>query len=181
MIVFSEEQEKIFEFAAKGTFNMIVQAVAGAGKTTTLVECVNRVKPDKRVLLLAHNRSTRDTLKERIGERENVKIFTLHGLAWRLYVEHFEETPEIDEDKYRNYVNANMNTIGSELYKGLSANKKLMYKANSFTLIDMARNNLKQSEKEIRKMAIKKYGMTLVADECHFVANGRQRPFVYCM
>ena len=171
MIVFSEEQEKIFEFAAKGTFNMIVQAVAGAGETTTLVECVNRVKPDKRVLLLAHNRSTRDTLKERIGERENVKIFTLHGLAWRLYVEHFEETPEIDEDKYRNYVNANMNIIGSELYKGLTANKKLMYKANAFVLIDMARNNLKQSEKEIRKMAIKKYGMTLVADECHFVAN----------
>jgi len=171
MIVFSEEQEKIFEFANKGVFNMIVQAVAGAGKTTTLVECVNRIRPDRKILLLAHNRSTRDTLKERIGERENVRIFTLHGLAWRLYVEHFEETPEINEDKYRAYVNANIETIGSELYKALSQSKRMMYKANAFQLIDMARYNLKQSEKEIRKMATKKYGMSLIADECHFVAR----------
>lgn len=171
MIVFSKEQEDIFEFAAKGTFNMIVQAVAGAGKTTTLVECANRVKPEKKILLLAHNRSTRDTLRERIGEKENVRVFTLHGLAWRLYTEHFEDKPEIDDDKYRKYVNSNMDTIATDIYRCLNIPQKLMYKANVFELINMARNNLKQSEKEIRRMATKKYGMTLLADECHFVAN----------
>ena len=168
---FSKEQEDIFNYAEKGPFNMIVQAVAGAGKTTTLVECANRVSPNKKVLLLAHNRSTRDTLKERVGERSNVNIYTLHGLAWRMYKEHFEDSPDINDNKYRNYINKNMATLASEAYKALSGPKKLMYKANVFDLINKARHNLKQSEKEIRKLAIKKYGMTLVADECHFVAN----------
>ena len=168
---FSEEQKTIFDYASKGVLNIIVQAVAGAGKTTTLVECVNRVKPDKKIILLAHNRSTRDTLKERIGERENVSVFTLHGLAWRMYTEHFQDRPEINDEKYRNYINKNIDTIASDAFKELSRPKKMMYKANVFDLIDKARYNLKQSEKEIKKLAEKKYGIKLVADEPHFVAR----------
>ena len=156
---FSEEQKTIFDYASKGVLNIIVQAVAGAGKTTTLVECVNRVKPDKKIILLAHNRSTRDTIKERIGERENVSVFTLHGLAWRMYTEHFQDRPEINDEKYRNYINKNIDTIASDAFKELSRPKKMMYKANVFDLIDKARYNLKQSEKEIKKLAEKKYGI----------------------
>ena len=168
---FSTEQNAIFEYAQKGVMNLIVQAVAGAGKTTTLVECTNRIKPDKRILLLAHNRSTRDTLKQKIGEKENVNVFTLHGLAWRMYTEHFEDKPNINEEKYRNYINKNMDTIASDVYRCLSPSKKLIYKANVFDLIDKARFNLKQSEKEIRKLAERKYGTPLVADETHLVAK----------
>lgn len=168
---YSEEQEDIFKFAVKGTFNMIVQAVAGAGKTTTLVECVKRIDPSKKILLLAHNKSTRDTLKERVGTRDNINIFTLHGLAWRLFTEHFDKQPTLDDEKYRKYVNKNLKDIASEQYHNLSGPKKLMYKANVFDLINKARHNLKQSEKEIRKLATKKYGMTLVADECHLVSK----------
>ena len=168
---FSKEQEDIFEYAIHGPFNMIVQAVAGAGKTTTLVECVNRIGPDKKVLLLAHNRSTKDTLKEKIGKRDNVNVFTLHGLGWRLYTEHFGTSPDIVEDKYRNYINKNMDAIASDSYKVLNRPQKMMYKATVFDLIDKARYNLKQSEKEIRKLAVKKYGMHLVADEAHMVSR----------
>ena len=52
---YSEEQNKIFDYAEHGILNMIVQAVAGAGKTTTLVECANRIKTDKRIMMLAQN------------------------------------------------------------------------------------------------------------------------------
>lgn len=168
---YSKEQEDIFEYAAKGPFNMIIQAVAGAGKTTTLVECAKRISSDKKILMLAHNKSTRDTLKERVGDKENVSIYTLHGLAWRMYLEHFNETPEIDEDKYRKYINQNIETIGTESYHSLNKSKKMSYKANVFELIAKARYNLKQSEREIRKMAERKYGMVLISDECHFASN----------
>ena len=168
---YSDEQIAIFEFAKNGLPNLIVQAVAGAGKTTTLVECANRMDEDKKILLLAHNRSTRDTLRERIGNKPNVKVYTLHGLAWRLFTEHFEFNPVIDDDKYRKYINQNIEAIGSELYKELSGPSKMMYKANVFDLINKARHNLKQSEREISKLAKKKYGLRLVADEAHMVAN----------
>ena len=41
----TKAQEKIYEFIETGTGNGIIDAVAGAGKTTTLMECVEHV-PD---------------------------------------------------------------------------------------------------------------------------------------
>ena len=168
---FSKEQNDIFDYAEHGILNLIVQAVAGAGKTTTLIECANRLDENKTVLLLAHNKSTRDTLREKIGDKPNVKVYTLHGLAWRMFNEHFGFSPEIDEDKYRKYINANIDTIASEEYNALSRPSKLAYKSNVMDLINKSRYNLKQSEKEIKKLATKKYGMTLIADECKMVSD----------
>jgi len=170
-IKFSEEQNAIFDFAEHGILNMIIQAVAGAGKTTTLVECANRIKTDKRVMLLAHNRSTRDTLVEKIGDRKNVKVYTIHGLAYRMFVEHFEFNPNIDDDKYRNYINKNMDELASEEYLAMPRNARMMYKSNVFDLINKARHNLKKSERELKRLAEKKYGMILLADECAFVSK----------
>lgn len=177
---FTDEQIAIFEYAVKGPFNMIVEAVAGAGKTTTLVECVKRMPRDKRIFLLAHNKSTRDELKNRINKKpegeevpdfDNVTILTLHGLGWRLFKEHFDETPTINENKYRNYINRNINEIASDIYTSLSRAKKMLYRANVFDILDKARQNLKQSEKEIRKLGERKYGINFVADEPHFIAK----------
>ena len=174
-VIYSEEQKKIFEFAKYRAENLIVQAVAGAGKTTTLVGCVKALSDGGHtMMLLAHNKSTRDTLKERIGDIPNVRIFTLHGLAYRMFVEHFGlemGSVTIDERKYRDYVNENLSSIASEDYHNLSRGMKLMYKATVFDLIDKARQNLKQSEKEIRKMATKKYGLHLVADEARVASE----------
>lgn len=168
---FSDEQNAIFDYAEHGILNLIIQAVAGAGKTTTLIECAKRMGDDKSILLLAHNRSTRDALKQKIADKKNVKVYTLHGLAWRMFTEHFDFHPTIDDDKYRKYINANINEISSEEFKSLSAPTKMAYKANVFDLINKARHNLKQSEKEIKKLATKKYGMTLIADECKMVSD----------
>lgn len=170
-IKFSDEQNAIFDYAEHGILNIIIQAVAGAGKTTTLVECANRIGDDKSILLLAHNRSTRDTLKTKISNKKNVKVYTLHGLAWRMFTEYFNFQPVIDDDKYRKYINANIDEISSDEFKALSAPMKMAYKATVFDLINKARHNLKQSEKEIKKLATKKYGMTLIADECKMVSD----------
>ena len=162
---YSEEQKAIFDFAENGVQNLMVQAVAGAGKTTTLIECANRVGDGKKIMLLAHNKSTRDTLRQKIGDRKDVKVYTLHGLAWRMFNEHFGYAPQIDDDKYRKYVNANLPVIGGDGYDALSGPEKMIYKSNLFDLINKARHNLKQSEKEIRKMAVRKYGINLLSNE----------------
>lgn len=170
-IKYSEEQKDIFEYVEKGLLNVSVQAVAGAGKTTTLVECIRRLPRDKRILVLAHNRLAKDTLKERIGDTENVMIYTIHGLSWRLFTEYFGETPNIVEDKYRIYINHHIAEVAGTEYKVLSKLKKMMYKSNVFELVDKARYNLKQSEKEIKKLAIKKYGLNLIANEARVVSD----------
>lgn len=170
-IIFSKEQENIFEYAQKGVLNMIVQSVAGSGKTTTLVECVRRLSRDKSILMLAHNKSTRETLKERIGHLDNVKIYTLHGLGWRMFTEHFGFEPTIIEDKYKNYFFKNIDEFCGEEYSKLNSASKMIYKSNVLDIVDKARQNLKQSEKEIKKLMTKKYGMLLVSNECEIASN----------
>lgn len=173
--IFSDEQENIFKYAKTGINNIIIQAVAGAGKTTTLIECVKQLiefSPKQHIMLLAHNKSTKETLIERLGnENKNIHVYTLHGLAYRMFVEHFGFYPNINDDKYRNYINKNINNIASDSYLELDNNKKMLYKANLFEIINKARHNLKQSEREINKMAVRKYNIKLISDECHLASK----------
>lgn len=181
-IIYTKEQEDIFEYVKTGILNVLIEAVAGAGKTTTLIECVKRIiefhGSDKRILLLAHNKSTRDTLQEKINKKlekdgldgSNIKVFTLHGLAWRLYREHYDEKPEINDDKYKMYISQNINEIGTESYLSLNNNDKMIYRGNLLELINIGRHYLKSGEKELRKLS-KKLEIPLISDECHMVAN----------
>lgn len=170
---YSKEQEDIFKFATTNIKNLIVQAVAGAGKTTTLIECVRRIGKDKKILLLAYNKSVRDTLVDRLGDDKGDKtmIFTLHGLGWRILQENTGKTPMLNDEKYKNYIRENLNALTDETYKSLSAANRTLYKNNVYELVNKARQNLKQSEKEIKKLAVKKYAMKLVGDEPRVVSE----------
>lgn len=61
-----------------------INAVAGSGKTTTLLEYAAR-RPDQRILYLAYNKSVADEVRAKTVERElgHVKVSTIHGLAYR--------------------------------------------------------------------------------------------------
>lgn len=170
-MIYSEEQNAIFKFAKNGIQNMIIQAVAGAGKTTTLVECANQIGADKRILMLAHNRSAKDNLKEKTQGKSNIKVYTLHGLAYRLYQEHFNEEPNIESEKYRLLISKNPVDVFPAEYFELSQAKKNAYRANVLHMVDMARHNLKQSAKEIKKLGERKYGIEFVANEYAAAAN----------
>ena len=166
-IIYTKEQEDIFKFVQTGVLNVLVEAVAGAGKTTTLIECVKRIidyyGPDKQILLLAHNKSTKETLETKIKEKLHIEdlkdtkinVYTIHGLAWRLFGEHFNDRPVINENKYQDYISKNIDTIGSDAYKLLNGNNKVIYRGNLNLLISMARHYLKSGEREIKKLAKK--------------------------
>lgn len=83
MLKFSEEQRKIGS-AVKDGFNIIVDAVAGSGKTTTLMNISQEVK-DKRILALVYNKCLQKETKEKLKGISNVDVFTFHGSATVLY------------------------------------------------------------------------------------------------
>jgi superfamily I DNA and RNA helicase len=78
---FTDEQETILS----STGNIKINAVAGSGKTTTLVEYAKRQKPGSRILYLAFNRSVRMEALKRFGDQglKNVDVQTAHSLAFR--------------------------------------------------------------------------------------------------
>ena len=71
-------QQAIFNFVTAGAGNAIVEAVAGSGKTTTLVEALKLTSGQ--ALFLAFNKSIAEELKKRVPQ--HVQARTFHSLCY---------------------------------------------------------------------------------------------------
>ncbi len=84
----SKEQIKIIE--SKG--NIKINAVAGSGKTTTVIEYAKSRPKDSRILYIAFNKSVKLEANKRFTEAKlnNVQIETAHSLAYKHVVIPFQ-------------------------------------------------------------------------------------------
>ena len=73
----SKYQVAVFENVATGIGNTVVKAVAGSGKTTTIVEALNHIPAGLRTLFVAFNKSIAEELKKRAPR--GVEVSTLHS------------------------------------------------------------------------------------------------------
>ena len=76
---FSKYQLEFFEEAVHGNRNIILKAYAGSGKTTSLVEMMNRLPKNKKILALAYNATI--GAKLRALAPSHVKVKTFHGFG----------------------------------------------------------------------------------------------------
>lgn len=80
----SPQQAVAIEWAANGTGNAILEAVAGAGKTTTLLNMVAALPAGKRVALVAYNKAIATEIKEKITARGlNAEVGTVHAFGFQ--------------------------------------------------------------------------------------------------
>ena len=75
----TKEQEEIIR-AFREIDRIKINAFAGSGKTTTLVELAKR-NPTARILNIVFNRSVSNELKKKMPP--NVETYTIHALAWK--------------------------------------------------------------------------------------------------
>lgn len=81
----STEQNNIL-FYIKNNYNIVVDAVAGSGKTTTVLH-IAKNNPDKNILLLTYNSRLRyetETKKELLN-LTNLYVFTYHAFGYHYY------------------------------------------------------------------------------------------------
>jgi DNA helicase II / ATP-dependent DNA helicase PcrA len=107
--VWSPYQEAIFDFAANGQGNAVVKAVAGSGKTTTMVEAMRRVT-GKSQIFLAFNKSIAEELKQR-----GVNARTFHSLTYSP-VTQARKCRDVSTDKVRNLIDETMCDRDAKLY-----------------------------------------------------------------
>jgi len=83
----TEEQKAILA----STGNIQINAVAGSGKTTTVIEYARSRRKDSRILYLAFNKSVRDEARQRFAKAglNNVQVETAHSLAFSYIVPRF--------------------------------------------------------------------------------------------
>ena len=77
----SKYQQGIYDFITNGNGNAVVSAVAGSGKTTTLVNAIKLIPENKRVLFLAFNKSIQEELSKKVPNTQNIQVKTVHGFG----------------------------------------------------------------------------------------------------
>ena len=83
----SQQQLAFLEWVETGTGSCVLEAVAGAGKTTTLLEAIDRTGGG--VALLAYNKKIADEIKGRLQARgvdwRHAEAGTVHSFGFRAY------------------------------------------------------------------------------------------------
>lgn len=96
MYMFTKEQNAVFDWVKNGTGNATVMAVAGAGKTTTLVEALKHMKGS--VFLGAYNKSIAEEIQKRTEKMKNVFCRTLHSAGFSTWK---KSHPDCEVDGYK--------------------------------------------------------------------------------
>lgn len=79
---FTEEQKAIFDFVAHGSGHGIIDAVAGAGKTTTIMECARYIPEDATALFCAFNNSIAGEIRRKFQKRGMSNIVVKRCTLW---------------------------------------------------------------------------------------------------
>lgn len=83
----SKYQQALFDWIQNGSGSAIVEAVAGSGKTTSMVQSLNMIDSKKSILFLAFNKSIAEELAERAPK--HVKCMTMNALGHRAVMQQF--------------------------------------------------------------------------------------------
>lgn len=166
----SKYQQRIYDFIEKESGNAVINAVAGSGKTTTLISLLDRVPVTSRVLFLAFNKSIVEELKIKTSRFSNVDVKTLHSLGYSALRKQISSIGDINSSKYRQYVTEQLKSGSYAPTRELSLEQKSEYKSNIISLIDLARVNLCQSAQEIVNVA-QKHNLFLIDNEVQLVMN----------
>lgn len=152
----SEYQEDIFDFTKYGYGNAVISAVAGSGKSTTIIKLLEFIKKERRVLFLAFNSAIVEELKKKIT-REKTDIKTLHSLGFSILKSNYKDKDLIvSENKYKNKLNEML------FDSGYTTNQK--YKKNILKLCDLGRMFLVKSKNELLSIS-NKYSLVPIDDE----------------
>ncbi len=87
---YTKEQKNIFEFVQHKSGHGIIDAVAGAGKTTTIMECARYVEDKSDILFCAFNKSIANEIKKKFREKglSEVAVKTIHALGYEILKTH---------------------------------------------------------------------------------------------
>lgn len=121
----SKYQVAIDDFIIKGSGNAVVAAVAGSGKTTTLVNVMKLIPETKRILFLAFNKSIQLELAKKVPNTPNIAVKTVHGFGMSALLKEFK--CDVQSNKYRTMLrsifdyhnNGYLSTIAAYDFKGL--------------------------------------------------------------
>jgi len=164
----SKYQQAVYDHITNGKGNAVIDAVAGSGKSTTIVTALTLIPSDKTVLFLAFNKAIVEELKIKVGNVPNVEIKTLHSLGASAVMKTFKS--QLQESKYRTYVSDALKFGAIKPTINLVEEESLEYRTNILKLVDLARLCLCSDVQALEDIA-DKYMINLYDNECQMALN----------
>jgi superfamily I DNA/RNA helicase len=154
---YSDYQLDIFDAVENGDENIAINAVAGSGKTTTIVSACRRLKENERnVIFLAFNKLIVEELKTKL--KGYAEVSTLHAFGFHV-LKKFYNHPQykmfvrVDDWKYQKYVRQHVLDLSNIITPSTDAAKVFGFSCNVAKLYSLARVNLIQySDKDLSKL-----------------------------
>lgn len=106
----SPQQQAIFDFVEHGKGSAIVQAVAGAGKTTTLIQALKLMRGQ--VFFGAYNKKIVTDIQTKCMEHgmdlQRIRISTLHSAGFSAWNYHTQKSAKVNEFKIRDIIRSDL-------------------------------------------------------------------------
>ena len=146
----SRYQQAIYDYIEHESGNLVVEAAAGSGKTTTLIKCVTLIPNNKRILLCAFNKDIVGELKKKTSDLENVTVMTLHGLGLKMLTNNYPTIhPVPNSFKYDSFIKNNLRELSSLDTRRLSRSMYCRYVDNIKKYVDYGRYYMCQTERDL--------------------------------
>ena len=170
-LVFNEYQNNIFDFVSRGTGNAVISAVAGSGKTTTIIQAATLIPKNKEVLFLAFNKSIVTELSEKLLLYKNIEVKTLHSHGLASLKNRYKFIRVLTCNRFFKTVKEQSTTFSKVLSVDSPSEMIYTYNRNSLKLLDLCRINLIYSNEidKIKSIA-EMYSIECIADEINFVS-----------
>lgn len=164
----SKYQKTVYAYITRGKGNAVIDAVAGSGKSTTIVNALKIIPTTQQILFLAFNASIVQELKLKIGNVPNVEVRTLHSLGMKAVVRAYKS--QVDDNKYKAWLNGGIQSgfIAPSAPLGEKAGE---WKSNILKLIDLGRVNLVRTAAQLDELAYK-HALVLIDNEVDKAIQG---------
>lgn len=166
----SKYQQDIFDFIQHGNGNSVINAFAGSGKTSTIINAVKLIPSTCNALFIAFNKEIVKELEKKLAGVKNVQVKTLHSLGLLMIRRNLGTNIEIDEYKYRTFIKRNIKQLSSADFDKMTTKLIQQYTDNVIQLCDLGRYNLAQCEKDLLQVSAR-HDIPIIDDECNAVLN----------
>jgi len=126
----SSFQQKIYDEIRDGTGSLVIEAVAGSGKTTTIVEAAKSLKPGGTYVAISFNKAIAESLQSRMPYY--VRSSTFHSLCFDALKQHLQRaeggrrSPKVDANKTKWILKDDASVSDSESWELLPFVSKLV-------------------------------------------------------
>lgn len=161
----SEYQKAIFNYIEHESGNLIVEAAAGAAKTTTMIKSIDLLPNDKMILFVAFNVDIVKDIKQKINKAPNIDVRTLHSLGYKILQKELGiKQLKIDNFKYISYIQQNAFNLSLQPINKLSTSEYKSYCDNINNIVNFGRFNLCETIEELKHIC-DLYSIECIADE----------------